>query len=153
MAPQPPGNVATVTIEDRSYSYTVQSGDTLDSIRDALVELINQDPKVTATASGVFDRILLTARVQGPDGNGIVYGASADSTATVIMTAIGTSLCCAAVANTPVTHGQSRDARRDDLRVRHRPRRAGADRRQSRPDRRPASNTRPAVRSRRPPVR
>ncbi len=97
------GNVATVTIEDRSYSYTVQSGDTLDSIRDALVNLLNADPKITATASGVFDRILLKARVQGPDGNGIVYGASADSAATVIMTAIGTNLCCAAIANSPVT--------------------------------------------------
>jgi uncharacterized protein (TIGR03437 family) len=97
------GNVATVTIEDRSYSYTVQSGDTLDSIRDALVSLINTDPKVGATASGVFDRILLKARVQGPDGNNIAYGASADSSATVIMTAIGSALCCAAVANAPVT--------------------------------------------------
>ena len=64
-------DTATVTIEDRSYTYTVQSGDTLDSIRDALVNLINQDPKVTAEASGVFDRILLRARVQGPEGNGI----------------------------------------------------------------------------------
>jgi sugar lactone lactonase YvrE len=98
------GNVATVTIEDRSYSYTVASGDTLDTIRDALVALINTDPKVTASASGVFDRILIKARVQGPDGNGIVYGASADASATVIMTAIGTSLCCAAIANTPVTN-------------------------------------------------
>jgi uncharacterized protein (TIGR03437 family) len=97
------GNVATVTIEDRSYSYTVQSGDTLDSIRDALVSLINADPKVTATPSGVFDRILLKARVQGPDGNNIAYGASADASATVIMTAIGSSLCCAAIANTPIT--------------------------------------------------
>jgi uncharacterized protein (TIGR03437 family) len=97
------GNVATVTIEDRSYSYTVQSGDTLDSIRDALVNLINTDPKVAASPSGVFDRILLKARVQGPDGNNIAYGASADASATVIMTAIGTSLCCAAIANTPVT--------------------------------------------------
>jgi uncharacterized protein (TIGR03437 family) len=97
------GNVATVTVEDRSYSYTVQSGDTLDSIRDALVTLINADPKVTATPSGVFDRILLTARVQGPDGNGIPYGAVADPSATVIMTAIGTNLCCAAIANSPVT--------------------------------------------------
>ncbi|MCU1233464.1 MAG: repeat containing protein, partial [Candidatus Solibacter sp.] len=97
------GNVATVTIEDRSYTYTVASGDTLDTIRDALVALINSDPKVTATASGVFDRILIKARVQGPDGNGIAYGATADASATVIMTAIGTSLCCAAVANTPIT--------------------------------------------------
>jgi uncharacterized protein (TIGR03437 family) len=97
------GDTATVGIEDRSYTYTVQSGDTLTSIRDALVTLINQDPQVTAAPSGEFQRIILKARVQGPDGNGLVYSASASSTATVIMTAIGSSLCCAAVANTRVT--------------------------------------------------
>ena len=97
------GDTATVTIEDRSYTYTVQSGDTLDTIRNGLVALINQDPKVTAIASGVFDRILLQAKVQGPDANGLPYGASASSSATVVMTAIGTNLCCANVANSPVT--------------------------------------------------
>jgi len=97
------GDAATVTIEERSYTYTVQSGDTLDSIRDALVGLINQDPKVTAAAAGVFDRILLTARVQGPEGDSIPYGASADTGAEVIMTAIGTTLCCSNVAGGLVT--------------------------------------------------
>lgn len=96
-------DTATVTIEDRAYTYTVVTGDTLDSIRDALVALINQDPKVTATPSGVFDRILLKARVQGPEGNGIPYSGSASATATVIMTAIGGELCCANVANSPIT--------------------------------------------------
>jgi uncharacterized protein (TIGR03437 family) len=96
-------DTATVAIEDRSYTYTVQSGDSLDSIRDALVSLINHDPKVTAEASGVFDRIVLKARVQGPEGDGITYGASASSTATVIMTAIGSSLCCANVEGSQVT--------------------------------------------------
>jgi uncharacterized protein (TIGR03437 family) len=97
------GDTATVTVEDRSYTYTVQSGDTLDTIRNGLVALINQDPKVIATPSGVFDRILLTARVQGPEANGLPYGASASTTATVVMTAIGTQLCCANVANSPIT--------------------------------------------------
>jgi uncharacterized protein (TIGR03437 family) len=97
------GDTATVGIEDRSYTYTVQTGDTTTGIRDALVNLINQDPKVTATPSGEFDRILLTARVQGPEGNGLPYTASASSSATVIMTAIGTALCCAAIANSKVT--------------------------------------------------
>jgi uncharacterized protein (TIGR03437 family) len=97
------GDIATVTIEDRAYNYTVQTGDTLDSIRDALVTLIHTDPKVTATSSGVFDRISLQARVQGPEGNNIPYGASASSGASVIMTAIGSSLCCANVADTRVT--------------------------------------------------
>jgi uncharacterized protein (TIGR03437 family) len=97
------GDTATVTVEDRSYTYTVQTGDTLDTIRDGLIALINQDPKVTASASGVFDRIILTAKVQGPDANGIPYGASADAGATVVMTAIGTALCCANVAGSPIT--------------------------------------------------
>jgi hypothetical protein len=97
------GDSASVTIEERTYTYTVQSGDTLDSIRDALVGLINQDPKVTAIAAGVFDRILLTARVQGPEGNNIPYSASADTGAEVIMTAIGTTLCCSNVAGSLVT--------------------------------------------------
>ena len=97
------GDTATVGIEERTYTYTVQSGDTLAGIRDALVNLINQDPKVTATASGEFTRLILTARVQGPDGNDLPYTASASSTATVIMTAIGTALCCAAVGGSPVT--------------------------------------------------
>jgi uncharacterized protein (TIGR03437 family) len=96
-------DTATVSIEDRVYTYTVQSGDTVTGIRDALVNLINQDPKVTATPSGEFQRIILKARVQGPEGNGIAYSASASSSATVIMTAIGSELCCAAIANSLVT--------------------------------------------------
>ena len=42
------GDIATVTVEDRTYSYTAVTGDTLDTVRDNLVALINQDPKVTA---------------------------------------------------------------------------------------------------------
>ena len=97
------GDTATVGIESRSYTYTVQSGDTLDGIRNALVNLINQDPEVTATASGEFDRIILTARVQGPDANGMPYTASASAGASVIMDTIGSQLCCAAVAGSQVT--------------------------------------------------
>jgi uncharacterized protein (TIGR03437 family) len=99
-------DTATVTVEDRSYTYTVQSGDSLQTIRDALVSLINQDPKVTAEPSGVFTRILLRARVQGPEGNGITFGASASSSASVVMTAIGSTggtLCCANVEGSAVT--------------------------------------------------
>ena len=98
-----PGDTATVGIEGRSYTYTVQSGDTITGIRDALVNLVNQDPKVAATPSGEFQRIILTARVQGPDGNGIPYSASASSGASVLMTSIGSQLCCAAVGGSLVT--------------------------------------------------
>jgi len=96
-------DVATVTVVDRPYSYTVQSGDNLDSIRDHLVELINQDPQVTAYAAGVFDRIVIQARVQGPAGNGLEISASSSGGATVVMTAFTPTLCCANVAGSPVT--------------------------------------------------
>jgi len=97
------GDIATVTVEDRTYSYTAVSGDTLDTVRDNLVALLNSDPKVSATASGVYDRIILQARVEGPEGNGLVFGASASSGATVIVTPFSPSLCCANLAGAPVT--------------------------------------------------
>lgn len=95
------GDVASVFIDGREYSYTVQEGDTLVSIRNGLVELINQDPFVTAEPSGSFTRILLKARLRGPEGLGIRFSAAAKSregsneAATVVMTAFNTQLCCA----------------------------------------------------------
>ena len=70
------GDVGTVTIEDRSYSYTVQASDTLASVRDALIDMINNDPRVSAEAATSFTRIRLKARVPGPDGNGITFSAT-----------------------------------------------------------------------------
>ena len=98
------GDVATITIQDRSYSYTVTSGDTLASIRDQLIHEINaSEPLVTATAAAQFQRIILTAVQEGPDGNGIAYNATQSSGADVIMTAFGSTLCCANVAGSLVT--------------------------------------------------
>jgi uncharacterized protein (TIGR03437 family) len=97
------GDVATITIQDRTYNYTVQESDTLVTIRDALVALVNQDPFVKAQVAGPFQRIILTARLPGPDGNNIAYNASASSGASVVMTAFGGTLCCANVKGTPVT--------------------------------------------------
>lgn len=103
------GDVVTVTIENRNYSYTVQASDTLDSVRDALVIVINQDPKVSATPGIAFARnIILHARIAGPDGNGVPYstsvaGAPGGSGAQLILTPETTGLCCANVANTLVT--------------------------------------------------
>jgi hypothetical protein len=98
-------DVATVTVQDRSYSYTVQSGDTLDTVRDNLVALINNgDPLVSAYSAGVYDRIVIQARVEGPEGNNIPIGASASTGATVIMTAFSATLCCANVEGTPITN-------------------------------------------------
>ncbi len=99
-----PGDTVTATVEDRSYTYTVVSGDTLVSIRDSLTALLNQDPKVTAEPSGEYTRIVVKARIEGPDGNNIPYGASASAGATEIMTAFTPKLCCANVADSLVTN-------------------------------------------------
>jgi len=102
------GDIETVTIGNRSYNYTTATGDTLDLIRDNLVALINTDPQVMAFAATDFDRIILMARLAGPDGDGIAYGASASSGASTTMTALGNVngtalLCCANIAGAPVT--------------------------------------------------
>lgn len=96
-------DTATITVEDRTYTYTVLSTDTLDSVRDALIALINDapDPKVTASAAGVFDRIILRARVEGPDGNGISY--SGTNTGAILISAFASTTCCANVAGSLVT--------------------------------------------------
>ena len=102
------GDVDTITIGTRSYTYTVQNGDTQETIRDAMVALINaSDPAVAASPAGLFGRVILKARVQGPDGNGITYGANAVGTsgsgAAETLTALSPALCCANVAYSPVT--------------------------------------------------
>ena len=97
------GDMATVTIEDRSYNYTVVDGDTLSSVRDNLINQINNDPKVIASPASLFTRIVLQARVGGPEGEGIAYTASAQSGASIILTALTPNLCCASREGDPVT--------------------------------------------------
>ena len=102
------GDIETVTIANRAYNYTTAPGDTLDTIRDNLVSLINTDPQVLAFAAADFDRIVLMARVAGPDGNGIAYSASASSGAATTMNSLGavnglSLLCCANIAGAPIT--------------------------------------------------
>jgi hypothetical protein len=100
-----PNDTATVSIEDRSYTYTLQSTDTLATVRDALVALINSnaDEKVIASPSSVFTRIILTAKVAGPDGNGIAISATSGGTTSVVLTALNSQTCCASDGGTPVT--------------------------------------------------
>ena len=102
------GDVDTITIGTRTYNYTVQNGDTQETIRDALVALINSsDPDVAASPAGVFGRVILKARIEGPDGNGIPLTAGSvgfnGAAATETLTAFNSALCCANVAYSPVT--------------------------------------------------
>jgi uncharacterized protein (TIGR03437 family) len=99
------GDTITVGIEDRVYTYAVQSSDTLSIVRDALIALINANPdeKLTATQAQQFTRIILTAKVSGPDGNGIAVSASSSTNASIIGTALNSQTCCASVAGARVT--------------------------------------------------
>ncbi len=92
-----PGDVATVVIEDREYSYTVKTDDTLAIVRDELIKLINEaeGEKVEAFSAGVFTRIRLRAKEAGAAGNGLVYSAKTNEGGQVIMTATTPALCCA----------------------------------------------------------
>jgi uncharacterized protein (TIGR03437 family) len=89
------GDVGTIKIEDRSYTYTVKSTDTLSTVRDGLVAVVNKDPKVSAVAAGAFTRVRLFARKAGTAGQGITYSASISSGAKLLLTATGAALCCA----------------------------------------------------------
>ena len=94
------------------YSYTVQGGDSLASIRGALIALLAADPQVTATASSEFTRILLQAKVPGAAGNGTPFQVSVSTGAELLLTSIGPAppapglgamLCCASAAGTSIT--------------------------------------------------
>jgi LysM repeat protein len=97
------GDIGTVVVGNNTYTYTVQSTDTLNTIQTAFVNLINQDPLVTATASGTFTRVVIQARVPGPAGNGIPLTASVDTGADLLLTVLNTPTCCSNTAGAPVT--------------------------------------------------
>jgi uncharacterized protein (TIGR03437 family) len=94
------------------YNYTVQPGDSLAAIRDALIDLLAVDPQITATASSEFTRILLQSRVPGPASDGIPFNVAVSTGADLLLTAIGPApptpgvgamLCCASTAGAPIT--------------------------------------------------
>ena len=98
-------DVATVTINGRSYSYTVVDGDDTFKIRDGLVAAINNgsgDPEVFAFPSGYYTRIRLKAKKEGPDSNGIPVSVKTNDGSSVILTAFNSELCCANVAGSRV---------------------------------------------------
>lgn len=105
------GDKARIFINDRQYEYVVKKDDTLAKVRDGLIEAINAnggDPEVVAFSAGVFTRVRLRARIEGPQGNNItIRGAAVDrnnnEAAQVIMTATNSRLCCANRGGSRVT--------------------------------------------------
>ncbi|HVT95166.1 MAG TPA: hypothetical protein VHD76_20100 [Bryobacteraceae bacterium] len=81
------GDVAVITIDGHDYSYTVAANDTLTSIQNALMRLINanKSEKVTAMAAGAFNRIILTAKVPGKAGEGISLAQKVTGTSTQLI--------------------------------------------------------------------
>jgi uncharacterized protein (TIGR03437 family) len=99
------GDVATITINRRKYSYTVKSGDSLGSIRDALISQINRkpDPQVSAFRGGAFVRVLLIAKRPGQAGTGIPVSGAVSSGAKVTVSAYNPHTCCAVVPGSLIT--------------------------------------------------
>ena len=105
------GDVGTVTVGGVNYTYTVTATDTLASVRDKFVALINADAgsPVTAQASGVFTRIRLQSKIPGPDGNGTPISANVTTPTTntagalLLLTPTNTGLCCASAGGTLIT--------------------------------------------------
>ncbi|HEY2845317.1 MAG TPA: hypothetical protein VGJ09_16760 [Bryobacteraceae bacterium] len=103
------GDTGTITVGDRSYTYTVQASDSLATVRDAFVTLINSNPEeeVVAVAVPAFNRLQLRAKVAGPEGNSITFGATTDmgdnANLFLILTNLSTTLCCANRSGSPVT--------------------------------------------------
>lgn len=105
------GDVGTISVGGVAYTYTVLKTDTLETVRDQFVALINADAgsPVTATAAGVFTRIRLQAKLPGPDGNGTPVSATVTTPTTntggalLLLTPTNTGLCCANAGGTLVT--------------------------------------------------
>ncbi len=104
------GDVPKITINSRSYTYTVLASDSLESIVNGLVTAINngKDPQVVASAGGAFNRVVLTARQAGGAGSGIpisgtVTAASGQSSAGITVTAYTSATCCITSGTGPVT--------------------------------------------------
>jgi len=102
-----PGNIVTISIDGHGYSYTVQGTDTLVTVRDAMIALINGNPvgEVVASPAGQFTRVVLTAKIAGPAGDGISIGVSTSTGTTITLSVLGNgqTTCCASLGGALVT--------------------------------------------------
>jgi uncharacterized protein (TIGR03437 family) len=99
------GDVGTMTIGTQTYTYTVQANDTLQSVQQAFVSLINSDPgtQVTAYPSNVFTRILLVALQPGVAGEALGITATVPTGTGLILTALSSVTCCSSATGGLVT--------------------------------------------------
>jgi uncharacterized protein (TIGR03437 family) len=105
------GDVASITIASATYTYTVQTNDTLQNVRDGLIAAINgaPDPNVYAYATNEYTRLGLVAITPGPEGEGTTVSVT-QSTATtntsgalVLLTVYNPTMCCSNIEGALVT--------------------------------------------------
>jgi len=115
------GDIATLTIGDVPLTYTVVATDTLATVRDQLIGLINNSAQmpVTASAANQFTRIRLQAKIPGPEGSGtaiftqVTTAATNTQGAVLSVAATNSGTCCAnsagrlATPENPVVPGES----------------------------------------------
>jgi uncharacterized protein (TIGR03437 family) len=84
----------TITINGTAYTYTVLATDTLETITNALVNVINKgpDPNVVATADDTTDTVVLTARTPGSPGANVTLAVTTSANAQVTASASGSEL-------------------------------------------------------------
>jgi uncharacterized protein (TIGR03437 family) len=101
------GDVGSITIGANTYSYTVQSTDTLASIQSTLINMINSapDPNVIASAGNINTNIVLAA-MPGTDQNGLAVSTTVTAATTttntstgvtttnLLLTATNATMCC-----------------------------------------------------------
>jgi len=100
------GDVGTITIGSKAYTYTVVANDTLTSIENAFIRQINANTseKVTASAAGAFNRIILTAKAAGSAGDGIPIAVSVSSSAKLLLTVLARSISTTSGSTTTTTY-------------------------------------------------
>jgi uncharacterized protein (TIGR03437 family) len=83
------------TVNTATYTYTVQTNDTLDDVVNGLVALINKspgDPNVTAEGDTPNEQIILTAKQGETPGTLVAYSTTVSTNATETATTAGTNL-------------------------------------------------------------
>jgi uncharacterized protein (TIGR03437 family) len=87
-------DAVSISINGTAYTYTVVAADTLTTIVQNLVKIINKapDPNVIATANLSNLEVTLTARSPGANGGNITLSASVSTSATEALTASGANL-------------------------------------------------------------
>lgn len=87
------GDTVTVTIQSATYTYTVKSGDTLDKITTALINLINNsnsgagDPNAIALSGSVADTIYIDSKATDLDADTIALAATTSDPTNITATA------------------------------------------------------------------